>query len=184
MAAKMEEGRGLMTRAHPEVHEYTNDIFRLYDQESENANETDDWRKLCQNIGSRFLEIEKRICLLEMRVVQATITLHKTTMRQLFANTILNPIDKLPALMINIQAALGIRPVGMQGCVIQGSGGLRIQGVQGKRRLFIYICGNHMLRVYEIICTFTGTKEFSDLRPWQEKKFRLQLSCWPNRSKM
>jgi hypothetical protein len=75
-----------------------------------------------------------------MRVVQATITLHKTTIRQLFTHdNIPNPISKMPALMVNIQAALKIHPIGMQGCVIQGSGGLRIQGVQGEAP-FLYLC--------------------------------------------
>jgi hypothetical protein len=140
LGAKMEEGRGLMARAHPEVSEHITDIFRHYDQGSEDASESDDWRRLCQDIGSCLLEIEKCVCLLEMRVVQATITLYKTTMRQLFTHdNIPNPISKMPSIMVNIQAALKIHPIGMQGCVIQGSGGLRIQGVQGESP-FLYLC--------------------------------------------
>jgi hypothetical protein len=137
LATKMEEGKGLMTRAHPEVSKQMQDIFRHYDRGSENASEPDDWWRLCQEITSSLVEIEKGIGLLEMRVAHATITLPPgTTMKQLFAQYTTNPTAKMPALMVNIQIALKIHPVGMQWCVVRGSGGIKLQGVKGEAPLF------------------------------------------------
>jgi hypothetical protein len=109
LATKMEEGKGLMTQAHPEASKLMMVILRHYDKGSETASEPNDWRKLCQELTGRLVEIEKDIGRLDMRVTHATITLTSgVVMRQLFAPFTSNQIDRMPALRVNIQTALEI----------------------------------------------------------------------------
>jgi hypothetical protein len=97
------------TQAHPEVSKQMTDILRHYDKGSETASEPNDWRKLCQELTGRLVEIEKDIGRLDMRVTHATITLTSgVVMRQLFAPFTSNQIDRMPALRVNIQTALEI----------------------------------------------------------------------------
>ena len=120
----------------------------------------------------------KSIRVLEMRVVHATITLQKTAPRQLFAHdNVLNPISKVPALMVNIQTALNVHPIGMQYCVIQGSGGLRLQGVQGEAE-FLHLClWEPHIEGLQNNLTFQGNRGIFSFTSLAGKEIQVTSSC-------
>jgi len=167
LATKMEEGRGLMTLAHPEASKLMMVILHHYDKGSETASEPNEWRKLYQELVGCLGEVEKDMGLLDMGVTHATVTLPPgVAIRQLFTHFAFNPISSMPALQVNICQALDIHPVGMQWCAVQAGGGFKLQGLQGEAPLFYLSLWEPLAQALRSRLAFTGntaTFDFTSL---------------------
>jgi len=176
LATKMEEGKGLMTQAHPEASKLMKVILQHYDKGRETASEPNDWRKLYQELASCLVEVEKDMGLLDMRVTHATVTLLSgVAMRQLFTHFNFNPISNMPALTVNIRQALEIYPVGMQWCVVQVGGGLKLQGLQGEAPLLYLSMWEPLAEELRSRLTFNGNKATFDFASLTGKEIKAHI---------
>jgi len=96
-------------------------------------------------------------------------------MRQLFTHFNFNPISNMPALTVNIRQALEIYPVGMQWCVVQVGGGLKLQGLQGEAPLLYLSMWEPLAEELRSRLTFNGNKATFDFASLTGKEIKAHI---------